>query len=156
MGQFVQLASTLPALSPLSDYASTFLRTKTPRTPQSPPAPPPTAPLPPLPIPKGGLDYPLQSVPNSAPYYITTNPHGRSTSLQTGMPSLDPPYAAHTQDSIPQRSKITLRTHASTPHLRMPLNVQPPPGLPSHPPSQQCASPYPRPLHIHHLLLPAP
>ena len=135
MGQFVQLASTLPALSPLSDYASTFLRTKIPRTPQSPPAPPPTAPLPPLPILKDGLDYPLQSVPKSAPYYITTNPHGRSTSSHThpDMPSSDPPYTAHTQDTIPQRSKVPLRTHSSTPHLRMPPNIQPPPGLPSPP-----------------------
>ena len=134
MGQFVQLASTLPTLSPLSDYASTLLRTKIPRTPQSPPAPPPTAPLPPLPIPKDGLDYPLQSVPSSAPYYITTNLDSRWTSSQTGVTSLESPYTAHTQDSIPQRSNNTLRTHASTPHLRMPLNNQPPPSLPSRPP----------------------
>ena len=134
MGQFVQLASTLPTLSPLSDYASTLLRTKVPRTPQSPPAPPPTAPLPPLPIPKDSRDYPLQSVPSSAPYYIMTNPNSRWTSSQTGVPSLESPHTAHTQDTIPQRSNYTLRTHASTPHLRMPLNDQPLPELPSRPP----------------------
>jgi hypothetical protein len=134
MGQFVRLASTLPALSPLSDYASTLPRPKIPRTPQSPPAPPPTAPLPPLPIPKEGLDYPIQSVPHSAPYYLTMNPGSRSTS-QTGLPSREFLYTAHTHDTVPQPSKNTLRTHASTPHLRMPLNTQPSPGLPSRGPS---------------------
>ena len=133
MGQFVQLTSTLPTLTPLSNYAPTPIRTKISRTSQSPPAPPPTAPLPPLPIPKNSLEFPLQSVPNSAPYYLTTNPDTRSTSSPTGLPSLESPYTAHTQDTIPQRSKSTLRTHASTPQLRMPLNNHPPPGPPSQP-----------------------
>src|SRR5258706_9883575 len=145
MGPFVQLTSTLPTLTPLSDYAPTLIRTKIPRTPQSPPAPPPTAPLPPLPIPKNSLDFPLQSVPNSAPYYLTTNPDTRWASSQTGVPSLESPYTTQTQDAIPQRSKNTLRTHASTPHLRMPLNNQPPPSLPSPPSLTAMHNPLPPP-----------